>query len=74
MPKRKPASTRVCPPGAVVDIADRAFRNGITTVEVRKAAGVHNSTWMRWVRGEMLPTGPTLKKLNAALDQLIKGD
>ena len=71
MPAAKAPKPRVKPPAEVAEFAHRAFSNGFTVAEVRRAAGIHASTWMRWVRGTTTPTPEILSKLNRALTDLI---
>jgi hypothetical protein len=67
---------RAIPHPLIADLADRAFRHGVSIVEVRDRAQppLAASTWMRWVRGQTEPQPETIDRLNRALDQIIKED
>lgn len=49
-------------------IEARAKAGGVQMAGVLREAGVAQSTWLRWRRGVVAPTLPTLRKVQGALD------
>ena len=64
MPRSKPHPI-------VADLADKAFRGGVSIGLALKLADIHPTTWTRWARHGAEPTRRSIERLSLALDILI---